>query len=463
MRQEVEDALRASASERMAAAVALLDAVYELWRTRGMANDTGLCRFPRCAQQRRRGLCSDRRDGGTLVHPYRTTRDLDVLIEPTADNAARARRAVARWGGFEPVFSVEDFLSGDILSFGGLLRVEIHSRVPGASWEEVWAHRVDGELLGVPAPFAGLDELIAMKAATGTRRRTCRMSNASARSGSAAAKADSSFEPRACEKLRGASRSRRGRKRPARRRGRMRAALFRKKSIEQIQRDAEEGIGTDHGPSSGEPHLRRTLTVVDLTAFGIAAIIGAGIFSAIGKASFNGGPAVILLFVFTAMACGFSALCYAEFASRVPIAGSAYTYAYASFGELVAWIIGWDLLIEYAIGNIAVAISWSDYFTGLLSSIRVGSFEGIHLPAWMTMDYLSAARGHAAAVGALGPGASVEALAANPDTARLADGFTAWTTAPQLGGLRSSPTCPRSRSSCSSPPSSTSASANRSG
>ena len=99
--------------------------------------------------------------------PYRTTRDLDILIEPTADNAARARRAVARWGGFEPVFSVEDFLSGDILSFGGLLRVEIHSRVPGASWEEVWAHRVDGELLGVPAPFAGLDELIAMKAATG--------------------------------------------------------------------------------------------------------------------------------------------------------------------------------------------------------------------------------------------------------------------------------------------------------
>ncbi len=216
----------------------------------------------------------------------------------------------------------------------------------------------------------------------------------------------------------------------------MRAALFRKKSIEQIQRDAEEGIGTDHGPSSGEPHLRRTLTVVDLTAFGIAAIIGAGIFSAIGNASFYGGPAVIFLFVFTAIACAFSALCYAEFASRVPIAGSAYTYAYATFGELVAWIIGWDLLIEYAIGNIAVAISWSDYFTGLLSSIRVGSFEGIHLPAWMTMDYLSAARGHAAAVGALGPGASVEALAANPDTARLADAFTAWNTAPQLGSLR---------------------------
>ena len=98
--------------------------------------------------------------------PYRTTRDLDVLIEPTSENAARARRAIAKWGGFDPVFSVEDFLSGDILSFGGLLRVEIHSRVPGTSWKELWAHRVEGELLGVPAPFAGLDELISMKAAT---------------------------------------------------------------------------------------------------------------------------------------------------------------------------------------------------------------------------------------------------------------------------------------------------------
>lgn len=99
--------------------------------------------------------------------PYRTTRDLDVLIEPTAENAARARRAVARWGGFEPIFDIGDFLSGDILSFGGLLRVEIHSRVPGVTWGELWAHRVQGELLGVPAPFAGLDELIAMKQSTG--------------------------------------------------------------------------------------------------------------------------------------------------------------------------------------------------------------------------------------------------------------------------------------------------------
>ena len=99
--------------------------------------------------------------------PYRTTRDLDVLIEPTLDNARRARRAVARWGGFEPRFAAEDFIAGDILSFGGLLRVEIHSQVPGVTWEEVRAHRVAGELVGVPTHFAGVAELIAMKSATG--------------------------------------------------------------------------------------------------------------------------------------------------------------------------------------------------------------------------------------------------------------------------------------------------------
>lgn len=99
--------------------------------------------------------------------PYRTTRDLDVLIEPTLDNARRARRAVERWGGFEPDFSPEDFISGDILSFGGLLRVEIHSKVPGASWESVWERRVPGALLGVPTHFAGIDDLIAMKEAVG--------------------------------------------------------------------------------------------------------------------------------------------------------------------------------------------------------------------------------------------------------------------------------------------------------
>src|SRR4029078_9592376 len=188
-------------------------------------------------------------------------------------------------------------------------------------------------------------------------------------------------------------------------------------------------------PWRSRPHRlrqwRRILGFPAPPAFGIAAIIGAGIFSAIGNASFYGGPAVSLLFVFTAIACAFSALCYAEFASRVPISGSAYTYAYASFGELVAWIIGWDLLIEYAIGNIAVAISWSDYFTGLLASIRIGPIDGIHLPAWMTMDCPSAARGHAAVLAALGPGATVDAIAANPDVAKLGEAFSAWSTAPR--------------------------------
>jgi amino acid transporter len=177
---------------------------------------------------------------------------------------------------------------------------------------------------------------------------------------------------------------------------------------------------------------------VDLTAFGIAAIIGAGIFSTIGNAAFNGGPAVAFLFVFTAIACAFSALCYAEFASRVPISGSAYTYAYASFGELVAWIIGWDLLVEYAIGNIAVAISWSDYFTGLLASLRIPALgiDGIVLPAWTTMDYLSASRGYQTIVDTLGAGATLEAVKANADLSKLADAFSAWTASPHIAGLR---------------------------
>jgi hypothetical protein len=103
-----------------------------------------------------------------LAHiPYRTTRDLDVLIQPTLENAEKARRAVAAWGSFDPEYEPADFISGDILSFGGLLRVEIHSRVPGASWEEIWRGRVESELLGVPTSFAGVEELIRMKRATG--------------------------------------------------------------------------------------------------------------------------------------------------------------------------------------------------------------------------------------------------------------------------------------------------------
>lgn len=158
--------------------------------------------------------------------------------------------------------------------------------------------------------------------------------------------------------------------------------IFRKKTVAKVIKDAEEGYGDGEAGHS----LRRSLGVRDLTALGIAAVVGAGIFSTIGKASYDGGPGIILLFLFVAVACGFSALCYAEFASIVPVSGSAYTYSYVAFGEIVAWIIGWDLLMEYAIGNIVVAISWSDYCTAFLDGV------GVHVPAWLTMGYMTAAR-----------------------------------------------------------------------
>ena len=201
--------------------------------------------------------------------------------------------------------------------------------------------------------------------------------------------------------------------------------LFRKKSITKILEDAAKGYG-DHAS------LNKTLGVRDLTAFGIAAIIGAGIFSTIGKASADGGPAVIFLFIFTALACSFAAFAYAEFASMVPVSGSAYTYSYVAFGELVAWIIGWSRIMEYAIGNITVAISWSDYFTGLLSSIRIPALgiNGIHLPDWMTMDYLTAFNGHEHAEAMLNAGKTY----ANLDEAiRISN--NAWITAPRIGNF----------------------------
>ncbi len=133
--------------------------------------------------------------------------------------------------------------------------------------------------------------------------------------------------------------------------------------------------------------LNRVLGVKDLTFLGIAAVVGAGIFSTIGKAAFDGGPGISILFVITAVTCGFSALCYAEFASRVPVAGSAYTYSYVTFGEIIAWIIGWALILEYAIGNIVVAISWSGYFNNLLVHIF-----NINLPSWMLVDPQTAGR-----------------------------------------------------------------------
>ncbi len=208
--------------------------------------------------------------------------------------------------------------------------------------------------------------------------------------------------------------------------------LFRTKSISQIQSDAAAGLG-DHDHDGGG--LRRTLGQFDLTLMGIAAIIGAGIFAMVGKASYDGGPGVVFLFIFTAIACAFSALCYAEFASRIPVAGSAYTYSYASLGELIAWIIGWDLIVEYAIGNIAVAISWSDYFTGLMKGY------GINIPEHFTMDFLTAKRGFAAVNEAIAGGTTAAALkdACDAKDAVIScgqfDAYTAWANAPKIGDI----------------------------
>lgn len=194
-------------------------------------------------------------------------------------------------------------------------------------------------------------------------------------------------------------------------------SLFRKKSIDKIIKDAEEGLTDSHEHHTG---LKKVLNVRDLTFMGIAAIVGAGIFSTIGTASFNGGPGISLLFVLTAVTCGFSALCYAEFASRVPIAGSAYTYAYVSFGELIAWIIGWALILEYAIGNIVVAISWSGYFNNLLEAF------GLHLPSWLTADPITARNAYHLAQGAASQG--------QPLDESLQFALNAWNSAPVIGG-----------------------------
>ncbi|GAB3320533.1 hypothetical protein GCM10027299_13880 [Larkinella ripae] len=189
-------------------------------------------------------------------------------------------------------------------------------------------------------------------------------------------------------------------------------SVFRKKSVTKTVADVNEGDAS---------HMNKILGVRDLTSFGIAAIIGAGIFSTIGRASVNGGPAVSLLFVFTAIACVFTALSYAQFASTVPVSGSAYTYAYVSFGEIFAWIIGWALILEYAVSNMVVAISWSEYFTSMLEGF------GIPFPAYWATDYGSAARAYAEVQASASPGR----LAGS--TRELAQAFQ---DAPTLGGLK---------------------------
>lgn len=199
-------------------------------------------------------------------------------------------------------------------------------------------------------------------------------------------------------------------------------SLFRKKKIADILKDAEQT--SPHGS------LAKHLGVRDLTAFGIAAIIGAGIFSTIGKASADGGPGVIFLFIFTALACSFAAFAYAEFASLIPVSGSAYTYSYVAFGELFAWIIGWALIMEYAIGNVTVAISWSDYFTTLVRNI-----SGYQINEWLCLDYFTAKHNYLEVNALLTSGTSLETIRSNGDTAALIEGFKAWTTAPQIFGF----------------------------
>jgi APA family basic amino acid/polyamine antiporter len=156
--------------------------------------------------------------------------------------------------------------------------------------------------------------------------------------------------------------------------------LFRTKSLDALVAETQE-----------EGHqLKKALGPWNLVALGVGAIIGAGIFATIGTAAAGdavrpgAGPGLMLSFVFTAIVCGFTALCYAEFASMVPVSGSAYTYAYGTLGELVAWILGWDLMIEYAIGNVAVAISWANYMNTFLEGF------GIRLPPWLAVDYQTA-------------------------------------------------------------------------
>jgi APA family basic amino acid/polyamine antiporter len=161
-----------------------------------------------------------------------------------------------------------------------------------------------------------------------------------------------------------------------------------------LRKSGKESGEGEHSASG----LKRSLTALDLTLLGIGAIIGAGLFSSIKDMivgtqfpdgsvhTLGAGPAVIISYALTALACGFAALCYAEISAMVPASGSAYSYSYAAFGEVIAWIIGWDLIIEYAIGNVYVAQSWGDYFQTFLDGLC-----GWHLPLWLTVDLQTAA------------------------------------------------------------------------
>jgi APA family basic amino acid/polyamine antiporter len=192
--------------------------------------------------------------------------------------------------------------------------------------------------------------------------------------------------------------------------------LFRRKSLDRL---VGETVEPQH-------QLKRVLGPVHLTLFGVGAIVGAGIFSTVGTAAAGGsghtgaGPAIIVSFLIMAPICALAGLCYAEFASMAPVAGSAYTYAYATLGELVAWIIGWDLILEYAVGNVAVAISWSGYFQALLHD---------QWPAWLGVDFRSAFQGATALADATARHMDISTLDAN-----VLRGAQAWHEAPRLLG-----------------------------
>src|SRR5689334_8507868 len=208
--------------------------------------------------------------------------------------------------------------------------------------------------------------------------------------------------------------------------------LFRRKSLDAL-------IGETSEPKH---QLRRLLGPLQLTLLGVGAIVGAGIFSSIGTAAagdgvrLGAGPALVISLLMVTVACGFAALCYAEFAAMVPVSGSAYTYAYATMGELVAWLIGWDLILEYAISNAAVAVSWSGYFQSFFNGLHV------HWPGWFGTDFRSAFQSRDRFLEAV---AAIQTFSLNPfhpgglDLSGFGElgsrNLEAWATAPQIGSL----------------------------
>jgi len=216
-----------------------------------------------------------------------------------------------------------------------------------------------------------------------------------------------------------------------------RFAPFRRKPLDQPRAAAtpgtEDGQGGEGEGAATGGELRRVLGTGHLTLLGVGAIVGAGIFSSIGQMAAGtadapgAGPALVISYLLTALTCGLAALCYAEIAALVPTAGSAYSYAYSAFGELWAWIIGWDLIIEYAIGNVYVAQSWADYFRSFLHGVA-----GIDLPAWLATDLQTAARDPA--IRAIAPTLGGHVLALNLPAA----GITALLTMLLVLGIRES-------------------------